>query len=136
MSVMMNQAISAYRKATTTVPPVTAVVLLYDEAINAAQRAAAATENKYYEEAQVQMLRAVSILRGLRQALDLDAGGNIARQLLDTYSSVIRALTQTVGKPDAAERFQRLGEGLIELRDAWATMTTLLPRGTPAEAAE
>ncbi|MEI2384804.1 flagellar export chaperone FliS [Breoghania sp. JC706] len=136
MSVMMNQAISAYRKATTTVPPVTAVVLLYDEAINAAQRAADATENKYYEEAQVQMLRAVSILRGLRQALDLDAGGNIARQLLDTYSSVIRALTQTVGKPDAAERFHRLGEGLIELRDAWATMTTLLPRGTPAEAAE
>ncbi|PTW59335.1 flagellar protein FliS [Breoghania corrubedonensis] len=136
MSVMMNQAISAYRKATTTVPPVKAVVLLYDEAINAAQRAAEATDEKLYDEAQTQMLRAVTILRGLRQALDMDAGGSVAKQLMGVYSSVILALTQTAGKPDAVERYHRLAEGLTELRDAWATMTTLPARGMPAEAAE
>ncbi|MDJ0932514.1 flagellar protein FliS [Breoghania sp.] len=79
MSVMMNQAISAYRKATTTVPPVTAVVLLYDEAINATQKAVEATEAKLYEEAEIQMLRAVSILRGLRQAPGMEAGGTSPR---------------------------------------------------------
>ncbi|WP_321344622.1 flagellar export chaperone FliS [Breoghania sp.] len=136
MSVMMNQAISAYRKASTTVPPVTAVVMLYDEAINATQRAAEATETVRFEEAEEHMLRSVAILRGLRQALDMEAGGAVAEQLVTMYSRTILALTRTVGKPDAAARYRRLAEGLTEIRNAWAGMTTLHPRPMQAEAAE
>ena len=51
MSYALNQAISAYRQATTTVPPTAAVTLLLDEVLNAIALAAKHTRNKEFEEA-------------------------------------------------------------------------------------
>ncbi|WP_162901637.1 flagellar export chaperone FliS [Breoghania sp. L-A4] len=124
----MTHAISAYRQAATAVPPVTAVVRLYDEAINAIHRTIKAHEAGRFDEAYANVQHAVAILRGLRQALDLERSGLVGRQLNQMYSSNILALTNSIGKANAAARLRKLIEGLIDVRDAWASMTPIKPR--------
>ncbi|WP_417694034.1 flagellar export chaperone FliS [Roseibium sp.] len=128
MSYALNHAISAYRQATTTVPPTAAVTLLLDEVLNAIALAAKHTRNKEFEEAFLRTNRAIGILKGLRQNLDLDAGGQVAEQMMTMYSSNIRALTAVTGKTDAIVRFTKIATGLLVYRNAWAEMTTLSER--------
>lgn len=132
MSYALNQAISAYRQATTTVPPTAAVTLLLDEVLNAIALAAKHTRNKEFEEAFLRTNRAIGILQGLRQNLDMDAGGEVAKQMLAMYSANIRALSAVTGKKDAIERYAKLASGLIVYRNAWAEMTTLSQRSEEA----
>lgn len=128
MSFAMNRAISAYRQASTAVPPLSALVLLFDEVLNAIALASKHTRCGEFEQAYLRTQRAVAILRGLRQNLDLDNGGSFAQQLCDTYTSNIFALNATIGKKDALERYRRLATGLLNLRNAWSDLTSLRER--------
>ncbi|WP_346908239.1 flagellar export chaperone FliS [uncultured Roseibium sp.] len=128
MSIRMNQAISAYRQASTAVPPLSALVLLFDEALNALILASRHTRQGEYEQANLRTQRAIAILRGLRQNLDLEKGGDFARQLCDAYTRNIFALNASIGKKDAVERYRKLATGLLDLRNAWSELTTLSER--------
>ncbi|PVB61947.1 flagellar protein FliS [Labrenzia sp. 011] len=128
MSYAMSRAIAAYRTAATTVAPPAAVTLLFDEVLNAIVLAADHLRKKDYERALVRVARATGILRGLRQNVDLDIDKSMGQQLIDMYTRNIFALNSAVTKPDAEERFATLAEGLLDLRNAWADMTTLAPR--------
>ncbi|WP_417711088.1 flagellar export chaperone FliS [Roseibium aggregatum] len=128
MSPLYSNAISAYRKASTAVPPLSAIVLLFDEALNAMVLASEHVRSREYEQAHLRTQRAIAILRGLRQNLDLNNGGAVAQQLCETYTSNIAALNATIGKPDAIERYKKLATGLLQLRNAWSGMTTLSER--------
>ncbi|MTH97458.1 flagellar export chaperone FliS [Roseibium sp. RKSG952] len=128
MSTAYSSAISAYRKATTAVPPLSAVVLLYDEVLNSVVHAACHVRDKEFEQAHVRTQKAVTILKGLRQNLDMEAGGEVSEQLLDTYSKNILALNTTIGKKDAVERYKSIAAGLLELRNAWSKMTPFSER--------
>ncbi|MBN9672045.1 flagellar export chaperone FliS [Roseibium aggregatum] len=128
MSYAMNRAISAYRTAATTVAPPAAVTLLFDEVLNAIVLAARHLRDKDYEESHRRIARATGILRGLRQNVNPDIDQALGQQLITMYTRNIFALNTAVGKPDAANRFATLAEGLLELRNAWADMTTLAPR--------
>lgn len=132
MNQSMNQAISAYKKATTSVAPMTAVVLLFDEILDSLAHAELALDAKRYDEGFERVQRSVTILRGLRSILNMEAGGLISQQLRETYTRNIFALNASVGKPDAAERLAKLAAGLLTLRDAWATIAGMALR-TPQE---
>lgn len=128
MSYAMSRAIAAYRTAATTVAPPAAVTLLFDEVLNAIVLAAEHLRKKEYETALLRVARATGILRGLRQNVDLEIDKSMGQQLIDMYTRNIFALNSALTKPDAEERFAALAEGLLELRNAWADMTTLAPR--------
>ncbi|SHM37777.1 flagellar protein FliS [Roseibium suaedae] len=124
----MNRAIGAYRQAAVAVPPLAAVTLLFDEVLNALILTSRHLMDREYEQAHLRSQRAVGILQGLRQNLDLKTGGPVAKQLLDTYTRNISAINSVIGKPDANRRLQQLASGLLELRNAWAEMTSLSQR--------
>jgi len=128
VSYALNQAIGAYRAAATTVAPPVAVTLLLDEVLNAIVLAAGCIRAKEHEEAFMRVNRAVGILRGLRQNVDLAYDRDMADQLIEMYTRNIFALNLVYAAPDAIRQFAELAEGLLEFRNSWAEMTALSAR--------
>ena len=112
---------SAYQAAQlTTTPPLQALVLLYDAAIRHMRLFLVATENKDAPLQLEETKKAVRILEGLNQALDMEKGGTVAVRLRDTSGAVSVALYRCVGRPEAAEACEKLIRAVSTLRDAWA----------------
>lgn len=122
MNPRMGMAASAYRRAAASVHPAVAVVKLYDETILAIRQAIRAKESGDHEGAFTRVLRAATILRGLSHSLDFEQGGEVAERLLGVYKRYILLLHLSYGKPDVVVRYRKLLDGLIELRDAWASI--------------
>ena len=66
--------------------------------------------------------RALTILSGLRETLDLKNGGAVAAHLDDFYQFLMRRLVQTVGAPNAAD-LADCQDLLSQVREAWAAIT-------------
>ena len=115
----------AYRRAASSVAPMTAVVMLYDKAIVSLHRAVTAKQEGRADESFAHASQAATILRGLSYTLDFERGGEIAEDLRATYTGNILALLHSFGKPDMPERYRKLASGLSELRDAWALIAKL-----------
>jgi flagellar secretion chaperone FliS len=126
-NLMAKNAANAYQRASVTVAPAWAIVKLYEGAITRLERAVAALEVRRLDESYNNVLRVVTILRGLRHNLDFDRGGVMAERLSSMYSKNIIALLRSVGKPDAAARYQKIANGLRGLRDAWTVVAKLPP---------
>lgn len=120
-----NLAAMAYRRAASSVAPMTAVVMLYDKAIVSLHRAVKANQERRADESFAHASHAAAILRGLSYALDFECGGEMAESLRATYTGNILALLNSFGKPDMPERYGKLASGLSELRDAWAVVAKL-----------
>lgn len=120
----LNTALDAYRTAARHVHPLVAVVKLYDEALRRISRSIEATEAKKFEDAYVNVSHASLILRGLASNLRSDLGSadgaEIASTLKQTYVTNMIALHTSYGKKDAPQRYRRIRNGLLELRNAWA----------------
>jgi len=98
------------------------VIMLYDAAIDAmgvAQQHAARGEMRAVNAATT---RALTILSGLRDTLDLKNGGAVAAHLDDFYQFLMRRLVQTVGAPNAAD-LADCQDLLSQVREAWAAIT-------------
>ena len=137
-NLMARNAANAYQRASVTVAPAWAIVKLYEGAITRLERAIAALEGRRLDESYNNILRVVTILRGLRQSLDFDRGGAMAERLSRMYGKNIIALLRSVGKPDAAARYQKIANGLRGLREAWIVVAKLppesyrnVPKGAP-----
>ena len=135
----LNTALDAYRMASRQVHPLVAVVKLYDEALRRISRAIEGTEAKKFEDAYINVSHASLILRGLAGNLRSDLGGEsgaeFARALKQTYVTNMIALHTSYGKKDAPQRYRRIRNGLLELRNAWAVtagMAELPLDGEPA----
>ncbi len=122
-----RRAAMSYHRTSVTVHPAAAVVKLYDGAIVRLQRAILALEARRFEESFDNVSSTVSILRGLSHILDFDRGGALALRLRDMYVRNILALLHSVGKADAAARYQKIAKGLRDLRDAWSEVAKLPP---------
>lgn len=138
MSLASGFATSAYRRAATAVHPNVAVVKLYDEVVLAIRQSLRAFADGQHETAFAKVVRAATILRGLDHSLDHAAGGEVAERLHRVYGSYIVSLHVNYGRRDVAQRYGRLLEGLIELRDAWAANAGMRPLGEvgPSSAGE
>jgi flagellin-specific chaperone FliS len=129
MNPYQGRAAAAYRQAATSVHPTVAVVKLYDETLLAIHQAIRAKAAGDHELAFNKVLRAATILRGLQHSLDFNKGGAVAERLFRVYKSYILSLHLNFGKKDVLSRYGRLMEGLVELRDAWASIVGLKPYG-------
>jgi flagellar secretion chaperone FliS len=118
---------AAYRSAAVTVAPTTAIVMALDRVLLNLKRTIAATEAKRFDEAFNLTSHSTQILRGLAHHIDVAKGGAMAERLQKTSHANIMAMLLAMGKPDAIRRYQKLAEGLAELRDAWAQIARIPP---------
>lgn len=117
---MQATAVGAYRQAATQVHPMVAVVKLFDEVLRRIRRTQLDHQNKRMEDAYNNISRASLILRGLAANLRPDGETDMAETLKHTYIANMIAMNTAFGKPDAVERYDKIIEGLKDLRNAWA----------------
>lgn len=136
MSPSTAYAMSAYRRASTALPPIDATVKICDEIINALMRADLALGEKKFREAHAETQKAVTFCRGMQVALNHDAGADVAATLDKYYNTFILSALHTIGQPNARLRYHRLLVGMLRLRNAWAENGGLPLRQAPPEPEE
>lgn len=121
---MTPRALSTYRQThVQSRTPLELVVMLYDGALTFLARARDAVDRGDISARCEASNRALAIIGELKSTLNLERGGEVARQLDEIYGYVngciLRAASEnTVAPLDDARRV------LTTLRDAWATVAT------------
>jgi flagellar protein FliS len=108
-----------HHNAVTTAAPEQLVVMLFDGALRFSRRAVAAYEAGQRPQATQAISRVTSIVNELNATLDLEAGGDIARNLRSIYGFVNRHLVEAVREADP-NRVLQASRLLAELREAFA----------------
>ena len=105
------------------------VLMLYDGCLESIGRAGVAMTDGVIEVKCAQISRAVRILdEGLKSALDLTTGGELAANLHNLYAYCVIQLTRSNLRNDPALLHEV--EGLIRpLRDAWAAIGAKMSHG-------
>ena len=124
MTALANRAVTAYsaleiETGVAGASPLRLIVMLYDGALKAIYAAKVAMERGEIASKGSAISKAIAIIdEGLRPALDLDAGGEIAANLMALYQYVTGRLLYANLKNDrrALDEAARL---LSELRSAW-----------------
>lgn len=94
------------------------IALLFEEAVNALDAMAAAAARRDVARVATAQARALSIVGGLQASLDMEGGGDLARNLADVYREASR-LIAAAGKacePAFATQARTL---LAEIASAW-----------------
>lgn len=117
----MQRAVSAYDQAATTMPALQQIVLLYDCAIRRLKEARAAIESGRVPARHVAIGKAAAIVDALQRSLDLERGGEIARNLDRLYTHLGFRMQQ-INLADDPAICDEVAERLGELRTAWATL--------------
>ena len=66
--------------------------------------------------------KAMQIVLGLREVLDMEQGGELAQRLADTYTSIAASLFKAKREKDDVS-LGKIYEALAELRGAWKTVS-------------
>jgi flagellar protein FliS len=111
------------------------VVMLYEGAIKAVMNAQAALARGDLAERGAAISKAISIIdEGLRPALDLDAGGDLAANLMALYEYVSNRLLYANLKGHG-QSLEEVAHLLTELKTAWETLEQRSHPATPRELA-
>jgi flagellar protein FliS len=94
-----------------------------DMCISALMEAADAADKNDIERRCVANTKAQRVIIGLKSTLDMEQGGDVARQLNQLYEYVLRRLAAVDFKNDASAA-REAADLLIPLRDAWETLHT------------
>jgi flagellar secretion chaperone FliS len=108
-----------HHNAVATAAPEQLVVMLFDGALRFSRRAVAAYEAGQRPQATQAISRVTSIVNELNATLDLEAGGEIARNLRSIYGFVNRHLVEAVREADP-NRVMQAAQLLAELREAFS----------------
>lgn len=123
----------AYQKAAvTTVDQRKLIVMLYDGAIRYLTVAAEKLEENDHYEGHTNLIRGKSIVAELLASLNLEQGGEIARNLQRLYTYMFNELVDANVNKDAS-RVHQVINLLKELRVGWSTMNKQ-PEGAPQAA--
>lgn len=118
----------------TSADPAQLIVLLYGGALSLIAQAQQWGQKNDLLQAGLAISKAQAIVAELRQSLDLEAGGEIAKNLDRLYAY----LHELMVKAMLVNRFEPLTEAtklLTELQGAWADIATLFTDAFKAEAA-
>ncbi len=118
----MNQAAAYKTNAVTTMPPGRVVVLLYEAAIKFLKQALIEMEAGRFLEKGQRVNKAVDVICELRSSLDMNAGGEIARNLDRLYDFMVRHLI-CVDKVEQARRIREVIAILWDLNEAWKAIS-------------
>jgi flagellar protein FliS len=105
--------------------PAQLIVLLYNGALSLIAQGQQAQKKKDLVQAGLAISKAQAIVGELRQALDLDSGGDIAKNLdrLYAYMHELMVKAMLVNKIEPLNEAAKL---LTELRGAWSEVATLV----------
>ncbi len=102
-----------------TASPVKLVVMLYDGAIRFLRQGQDAMQRGDREKQNHFLIRAQNIISELASSLDLEAGGEIAGNLMALYQFMHEQLV-LANIEDDVQKVQKVREMLESLREAWA----------------
>ena len=110
------------------------IQMLFDGLLDSLVTARGHIQRNAIEDKNKSLVRAGRIVIGLQGALDLDKGGDLARNLHELYSYVTRRLVYVNAHNDLAvlEEVQTL---MGEIRQAWRDVPNLLPKSAPVSGA-
>ena len=123
---MSALALKAYRSAAVDVRCTDAdkrdlVIMMYDGAIEAIRLARAHAERTERRAVSSAVSRALAILNGLRETLDVQKGGSVALHLDDFYQFLIRRLVRA-GATGSTDDLADCQDLLSQVREAWAVI--------------
>jgi flagellar protein FliS len=101
--------------------PVRLVIMLYEKAINCLENALELRDTEDFDMQRSKyddMGRALEIISVLDATLDMEKGGEIAKNLREIYRSLMDELTYQMLKEDR-ERLERVIKILKDLKSAW-----------------
>jgi len=104
-----------------TASPAELVVLLYEAAIGAVRQARRFLEERDFNHAHQQTVKAQKAIAELLAVLDCERGGRLAANLQDIYRFLLQHLMQANLHKDG-KRLAEVEQLLEPLRDAWAQL--------------
>jgi flagellar protein FliS len=107
------------------------IQMLFDGLIESMVTARGHIERGAIEEKNKSLARAGRIVIGLQTGLDLDKGGDLARNLHELYSYVTRRLVHVNAYNDL-DVLQEILSLMSDISQAWRDVPKLLPGATPA----
>ncbi|MEI7783874.1 MAG: flagellar export chaperone FliS [Betaproteobacteria bacterium] len=102
------------------------IQMLFDGLIDSLSAARGHIERSSIEEKSKALTRASRIVVGLQAALDLDKGGELANNLNELYSYIVRRLLHVNAHNDL-EALKEVHSLITEVREAWRQVPSLLP---------
>lgn len=116
---------SAYRiNAIETASPEQLTLMCYDGALRFMRRASKAIDDNDMAEASNSTGRAQAIINELNITLNMEAGGDIAKNLREIYLFVNRHLSQALLDKSSASVQESINL-ILDIRDAWAVSMNL-----------
>jgi|TARA_B110000977_G_C11023775_1_gene472368 flagellar protein FliS len=94
------------------------ISLLFDKACVLLRQGGEALSADDFETFDKSTTHALQIVMALRGVLDMERGGEVAKSLYDTYTSIAASLFKTKSTQDA-ESLGKLYLAMSELREAW-----------------
>ena len=94
------------------------ILLLFNGAVESLSVASGAIDNKNIELRGKHITRAISIINGLRDMLDMQTGGEVADNLYSLYSYMAREIFNS-GFHNDKETLQNISQMLVDIRGSW-----------------
>ncbi len=94
------------------------MLMLFDGALEAMSLTIAAIQNKNFELRSKQNTRSITIINGMRDCLDMEAGGDLANNLYSLYQYMAQELFKASFKNDA-DTIQNIQTMLKDIRESW-----------------
>ena len=94
------------------------MLMLFDGALEAMSLTIAAIQNKNFELRSKQNTRSIAIINGMRECLDMEAGGELADNLYSLYQYMAQELFRANFKNDA-DTIQNIQTMLKDIRGSW-----------------
>ena len=94
------------------------MLMLFDGALEAMSLTIAAIQNKNFELRSKQNTRSIAIINGMRECLDMEAGGELADNLYSLYQYMVQELFRASFKNDA-ETIRNIQTMLKDIRGSW-----------------
>jgi flagellar protein FliS len=94
------------------------ILMLFDGAIEAMSMTIGAIQHKNIELRSKQSTRAIAIINGMRECLDMESGGELADNLYSLYQYMAQELFRAGIKNDV-ETIQGIQNMLKDIRDSW-----------------
>lgn len=115
----MNVYLKQYQKnSVETSTPERILILLYDGAINFLNKAKIAIEENNLEDMHNNIMRCEEIILEFMNTLDMDAGGDMAKNLYNLYDFLYRRLVQANLEKDI-NKVDEVLRHLFDLRTTW-----------------
>lgn len=122
-----TQALKSYKATnlqdrTAEKSPEELVALLFDTACSSVQQSKNALSKGELEMFHESTSKAMQIVLGLREILDMEEGGELAERLADTYTSIAASIFKAKRERNDSD-LGKIYLALAELRGAWQTVS-------------